>query len=359
MVRSAFCLALAAVVLVGAAPTRHDGAEERSLRLGGIPLQIVSGRGSLWVVTCDRRCSGEGRRSTGRVIRIDPRRGRVTAAAALQRPGAIAVAEFGVFVTDFWRDSVRRFDPGTLRETASLKLVLPRQIRPRRATFLPTDLALGANAVWVSTEWCALARVDQRLSRVVALVRLPCDAYQTMGAGAGAIWITESLAGLYRVDVATNRVVARIHVGPLSGRLVPTRLLFARGAILAVGIWTQGGVSTRRNGLARIDPTRNRVIAVTQLPSGPLAVAYGKGSLWVARIGGSSVDRVDPSTGRLLRRFDSRIGVALAVAGQRALDGLARRDDSAARSAVGRERRSRRYASQDHREMDGSTRCRK
>ena len=46
--------------------------------------------------------------------------------------------------------------------------------------FLPNDLAVGPSSVWVSTQWCAVARVDERLSHVAALVRLPCDAYQTM-----------------------------------------------------------------------------------------------------------------------------------------------------------------------------------
>lgn len=317
MFRCFLCIVLAALVSAAAAPSQRGRAEERSLRLGGTPLQVVAGSGSLWVLTCDRGCSGEARHSIGRIVRIDPRRGRVAASATIERPGAIAVGEDGVFATDFWRDRVRRLDPATLRQTASLKLVLPAPIRPRGATFLPNDLAVGPSALWVATQWCALARVDQRLSRVVALVRLPCDAYQTMAVGAGALWVSESLAGVYRVDPAINRVVARIHFGPPTARLVANRLLFASGSVLAVGGWTQGGAFTRRNGLARIDPSRNRVSSVTPLPSGPLAVAFGEGSLWVARARGSHVERIDPGTGKIVSHLRADIGTALAVAGGR------------------------------------------
>ena len=74
---------------------------------------------------------------------------------------------------------------------------------------------------------------------------------------------------------------------------------------------------TNRNALARIDPRSNRVTALTPLPSGPLTVAFGAGSLWVAPLppfGGSTVDRVDPSTGRIEGRLGGRIGSLIAVA---------------------------------------------
>jgi hypothetical protein len=105
MSRSVFCLVLVALVTVAVAPARFVRTEERSLRLGGTPLQMLAGRSSLWVLTCDRRCSGEARRSTGRIVRIDPQSGRVVASASLQRPGALAVGTSGVFATDFWRDT--------------------------------------------------------------------------------------------------------------------------------------------------------------------------------------------------------------------------------------------------------------
>ena len=41
------------------------------------------------------------------------------------------------------------------------------------------------------------------------------------------------------------------------------------------------------------------------------------GALWVGRVGGSSVERIDPSTGRVSGRLLAKVGTALAVAGGR------------------------------------------
>jgi streptogramin lyase len=306
------------VVCLGSAAAAPARSELAAIPVGGSPLALVAARGSLWVLTCDRRCSGEARRSVGRLVRIDPRRARVLASATVERPGALAVGAEGVFLTDFGRHAVRRLDAATLRPTRSLKLVLPFRVPDNKsAAFLPNDVAVGADSVWVSTEWCALSRLDARLHRAVASVRLPCDAYQTMAFGEGALWISESLAGTYRIDPATNRVTARIQIGPRTGRLVPIRFLFARGIVLAIGARTRGGALTGSNGLARLDPSRNQVESVTPLPSGQLAVAGGGGALWVAHVRGATVARIDPRTGRTASRIHGRVGIALALAAGR------------------------------------------
>jgi len=54
---------------------------------------------------------------------------------------------------------------------------------------------------------------------------------------------------------------------------------------------------------------------VTPLPPGDLAVAFGRHSLWVGRVGGSTVERIDPGSGRVVGRLPARVGTALAVAG--------------------------------------------
>jgi streptogramin lyase len=306
------------VVGFGSIPAAKAGSESAAIPAGGSPLALIAAGGSLWVLTCDKRCSGEGRRSVGRLARIDPHRKRPLASVTVERPGALAVGAEGVFLTDFWRRALRRLDPATLRQTASLKLLLPFRVPDNKyAAFLPNDVAVGADSVWVSTEWCALTRLDARLQRAIASVRLPCDAYQTMAFGAGALWISESLAGTYRIDPATNRVTARIRIGPRTGRLVPIRFLFARGGVLAIGAWTRGGSLTGGNGLVRLDPSRNRVEAVTPLPPGQLAAAVGDGELWVAHVGGSTVERIDPRTGRTTSRIHGKVGIALAFAAGR------------------------------------------
>jgi hypothetical protein len=48
---------------------------------------------------------------------------------------------------------------------------------------------------------------------------------------------------------------------------------------------------------------------------GRLAVTFGKGSLWVARAGGSQVERIGPSTGKVISRLHPHAGIELAVVG--------------------------------------------
>ena len=132
-----------------------------------------------------------------------------------------------------------------------------------------------------------------------------------------ALWLAESLLGVYRVDLQTDRVVARIRIPVNAGSLDSTQIFLGAGKVLVVGTESAGTVLTNRNGLARLDPKSNRVEGVTPLPSGPLAVTFGKGSLWVARFDGSTVERIDPASGKVVDRIHARIGMALAVVGDR------------------------------------------
>jgi streptogramin lyase len=310
------CLLLAAAA-VAAAPSA-EGTLAQHVRLSGVPLQLVSARGDLWALVCDRGCRGQARRSVGRIVEVDPHSGRVIASARIDRPDAIAVNDRGVYATDFWRNAVRRLDPRTLHLTATLHLKLPFFIvtsTSRDNAFLPEQVAVGAGSVWVASDRGALARTDSRLRRLRAMLRLPSDAFQSITTAPGSVWLSESLLGLYRVSTKTNRVVARIPTGPASGRLVAVRLLPAGRRLLAVGEWTNAGTLTNRNGLARLDPAANRVEAVTPLPPGQLTTAYGGGSLWVGRVNDTLLEQIDPANGTVLRRLQTRVGVALAVAG--------------------------------------------
>ncbi len=314
---TARALMLAVLAIAAAAPTLAGNPTPRSLRLGGTPLQLVSAQGELWLLTCDHRCSGEAKRSSGRVLEIDPHRGRVVASAVLERPGVIAVGPGGVYATDFWRNTVRRLDPRTLRLTATLHLRLPFFIvtsTTRDDAFLPEQVASGDDAVWVASDRGALARADPRLHRLTAMLRLPSDAFQALAAAPGTVWLSESLLGLYRVSTRSNRVVARIPIGPASGRFDPVQLIPAGRWRLALGEWTSAGTLTNRNGLARLDATRNGVEAVTPLPSGQLIAAYGGGSLWVARVNSGVLGQIAPASGTIVRRLRARVGIALAFA---------------------------------------------
>lgn len=287
-----------------------------SIHLGGRQLQLAAGLGSIWALSCDRGCGAKSRPSGGRVVRIDPGSGRVIASARLHGASDLAVGPAGVYVTDFWGDTVRRLDPRRLRVTARLGLKLPFEIVPGDRSFLPYDAAVTASALWVSTARGVLARIDPDLSQVVGVVRLPFDATGEVAAESGAVWTAEQLAGVYRVDPAARRVIARIRVGPRGRRLAIQDVVLGGGEVFAVGARIgRHQVPTGGYALARIDPATDRVQAVTSLPRGAgIRFAYGAGALWVARFDGPGVYRIDPETGQVTDRVAADAGAGLLVA---------------------------------------------
>jgi streptogramin lyase len=302
----------------GATANRQCG-PRASIALGGRQTQLVVGRGSLWALSCDRGCTARSRPSSGRLVRIDPDSRRVIASTRLRGASDLAVGPAGVYVIDFWSGAVRRLDPRTLKVIARLGLKLPFELIPGDRAFLPSDAAVTAGALWVSTARGLLARIEPDLSRVVATVRLPFDATGDIAAEDGAVWSAEQLAGVYRVDPAADRVVARIRVGPRGRRLAIQSVVLGGGEVFAVGARTgRNQVTTGETALVRIDPVSNRVEAVMSLPGGAgSAVAYGAGALWVAQLNGPSIYRLDPETGRVTDEVRAKPGAAFAIAGGR------------------------------------------
>jgi hypothetical protein len=298
-------LALGLVFAAGAARAPNV------LELHGRPLQLVAGRGSLWVLTCDRGCSGEARRSSGRIIRIDPLRERVVASARLSDPSALGVGGAGVFVTDFWRDRVRRLDPRTLGVVAARRLVLPFELVPGDRAFLPENVAVAERAVWVSTARGVLVKLDLSLRHLVASVRLPFDVVGGIAVDNGNVWVAESLLGLERIDTGTGRIVSRIRVGGLS----VDEAIATAGHVFAVGGIVSGRERTGGAAVAAVDPQRNRVAAVTRFRAGPLVVTAGRGTLWAGRMNGDSIVRLDVGSGRVVQHVSARVGLDIAFAG--------------------------------------------
>jgi murein peptide amidase A len=314
---AALMVAVAAACLIGLPIGLAGSGNRAAIRIGGRPLALVAGDGSVWALTCDRGCTGEARHSIGRVVRVDPASGRIVASVTVTRPQDLAVSADGVYGLDFWRGDVYRLDPLSLQLTARTHLVLPFQVAPGDRAFLPETVSVGAGSVWVTTNRGAIARLDPRTLRlrsIVPLDRLPLD---SATAGAGAVWAAGELAGVSRIDLAANRVAARILIERSGRRLSVGRILLAGGRVLAVGVWADGGVATNANGVARINPVSGRVEGVSSLPDGNVAVTSGGGSLWAAQVGGSAVEQIDPQTGRMTARFPAAVGQLLAFADAR------------------------------------------
>jgi DNA-binding SARP family transcriptional activator/ABC-type transport system substrate-binding protein len=122
--------------------------------------------------------------------------------------------------------------------------------------------------------------------------------------GHGALWSVSSTGELTRLEPGTGEEVATLGLG-----IEPAGLAVGEGSV-----WVTGSNSPV---LLRIDPTVNEVVDRFQLPMDGVItnetgeVAVGAGSVWVGHGAfnpGAWVERLDPKTGRVQKRFSILAG---------------------------------------------------
>jgi len=137
----------------------------------------------------------------------------------------------------------------------------------------------------------------------------------------GAVWSLNAGGSLAKINPKTRQIEQPVSVGDDAG-------------------WTAGGGSiwvnsadqpyvTRVN--AQYGSTSRILLPRAGLQDGddPMgtAIAFGAGSLWVSQNGGSTIARIDPADGKLLRRYDTAdIGVSLLRFGDGALYAVNQQD---------------------------------
>ena len=239
-----------------------------SIRVGAAPGAIAVDNGSVWVSDL----------TDGAVTRVDAATNQVLATVPVgKEPFGVAAGGGGIWVANQTDDSVSRIDPLTGRVVATIAVQKK-----------PALVAVGFGAVWVTNHASgSVSRIDPVTNEVVATIVVgPGPA--GVAAGEGAVWVAilgdRSLA---RVDPATNRVDRRISVG-LAVSWQPEFVAVGEGSV-----W----VTTRQGFVARIDPTSNRQVATTFTTAGRLGgVSVGHGRVWVVSEASGSVWRIDPST---------------------------------------------------------------
>jgi YVTN family beta-propeller protein len=203
--------------------------------------------------------------------KIDPITGTVLLAS--QTPGAsyVAVGAGGVWVPN--PDGVTRLDPLTGAAVARTDLDVSEV----------TEIAASDDAVWVTDKvGGTVTRIDPATNEVVAKIKTGYGAHH-MAIDEHGVWIANYKANtVSRIDPATNRVVATIdHVG--SG----------------VGITTDGEsvyVSTKYQGISRIDPDTNTASPVAEFAEWNYGLAYGSDELWVTSVDQERVYRMDAAS---------------------------------------------------------------
>jgi hypothetical protein len=240
-----------------------------------------------------------------------------------------------------------------LRVVAALQLT-PLRLRERTIQVggAPTGIAFARGSAWVALA-SSLVQLDGASGRVLRRIALPPggddrhvaiagdDAWVTDGAGPRAavadvdlvagrvrrsipivccaigvvvhgddVWVSVPRDGpgaVMRIDARSGRVRARIPVGPGPGPIA-----FAGGR---VWVWNTSAPTS----LMAIDPATDRVTGTADV-HGVAAIAAGPAGFWVGGAGIGFV-RIDPRSGRILRRTAAVSGTQLLAVGTDAVYG--------------------------------------
>ena len=213
-------------------------------------------------------------------------------------PKAVAVSRGAVWAGKGDTNSLVRIDPASDRVLATIPVGVE-----------PWYIVASDTAVWLS-DWRAntVVRVDPASNSVVATVPgLPAGP-TGLALAPGALWVASSRDNLLtKIDTATNHVAGTVATDP-----TPLPVAYAYGSI-----WVRNEFKEGNGTVQRVDPTSGEVTAT--IPVGPPAGRDGldsmaalDGGLWVA---GLQLERIDPTTNRVVRRINHTCGAVTAGAG--------------------------------------------
>ena len=240
---------------------------------------------------------------------LDVETGKLLATVPLgAAPSSVAVGAGAVWVLDANDKTISAIDP----ETRS------REVFGSSST--PTDLAAGADALWIGNAFRKLpfsqtsypetvSRLDPETRVIVATIRLPRPSVVQYNAASRFPWLLEHIAvtsdavwvvgadlGVYRIDPRTNQRVG----GRVKG-------------VKAVGIAAGGGgvwaIEFGKTRVAKIDPRTNTITQRIPIASeGLSSIAVGARDVWAVDPFGGLVWRIDPGL-KLPRRIPLDVGV--------------------------------------------------
>ena len=189
------------------------------------------------------------------------------------------------------------------------------------------DVAIAGDDAWVTDgagRHAAVVDVDLTAGRIRRVIPMPCCAIGVAAHGRD-VWVTVPRDGpgaVMRIDARSGRIVARIPVGPGPG---PIALAGSR-----VWVWNTSAPTS----LMAIDPATNRVVGGADL-HGVSALASGPAGFWAGG-DGIGIVRIDPRSGRILRRTAAVSGTQLLAVGADAVYGGERSCGECAASFVTR-----------------------
>jgi streptogramin lyase len=152
-------------------------------------------------------------------------------------------------------------------------------------------VVITPDAVWVgSTGPNAVHRIDPKLNKLVATVKLTGEPCAGMTAGFNSLWVPlcSKPNALARVDLTTNTQSGVFKAGPAG----------PEGGIAASDdqIWM---MLDKHGKLAAIDPLSGVIKRIVHIPPGSYNPRYSDGQVWVTRADGAEITGVDPSNGKI------------------------------------------------------------
>jgi YVTN family beta-propeller protein len=170
--------------------------------------RVAAGASGIWVARPDRLVGrlDTNSNSLDRPLFISPPRDERSDSFF----SAVAVGERGVWAVGDPNDrTLWRIDPATGRLAAMIRLAVA-----------PTDVAVGAGAVWVTSELDdTVSRIDPSTNQVTGTIAAGKGA-SGVAVGAGSVWVADAVAhAVSRIDPRTLRVVGTIPVGTSPGDL--------------------------------------------------------------------------------------------------------------------------------------------
>jgi serine/threonine protein kinase/streptogramin lyase len=253
-----------------------------AIPVGPNPVGVAVGEGSVWVIDSDDQT----------LSRIDPERERIADTVSLslvEEPPSLIAAGEGAVWTLFPNSGVR-YDPAADSISAPWNATGVSFDPAADPYWFPSDLAVGAGAVWVAHS--GILRIDPEAGAAVR----PADKVigpesqlvapeltWVVAIGEGAVWAANSSGSIARIDPTTSRVTRATEVGvALDG--------------IAVGNGAVWAMNTNDDSVLKIDPASGRATGSVRVGRSPGALAVGAGAVWVASERDGTVTRIDPAT---------------------------------------------------------------
>ena len=179
--------------------------------------------------------------------------------------------------------------PGALNLIDARSLRLVGRVRSQAFGNGAVSIAFSKSAAWVTTPNQTLVRVSLPTRRVTRIDRLPWVP-GSVAAGGESVWVVQDAGQeVLRFDARTGRAAGRLEIRDPSGAN-------ADGVVYANGsLWVSRG-----NGVVRVDPRTGRV--VRRFAASARYLVFADKAIWAGDPGSGRIWKIDPGTSRIQRQ---------------------------------------------------------